>query len=313
MGEDSFFDALYHIMWEMEVDIFSEENKTLALLADLVPKCKKQLRRMKAMYDCGTMDYIEKSVADHDNTEYYLKLAVRQLIDELGVSADKALFAVNKIVELWDGDVSKLMQYDEQDEGDEDMLFLQDVAVEENKDEETSELTEEQSPDEGGGEPKIKIVKNLLVSWCCGDCEEGRPYMIACPIGWVLLVLCSLLGAFLIYDIPLGDKFVIPTFAFIFTLLTAKRLYRFESAGRFSLLVAAFYIIAMLRIVWIGSQGYRFGCILLVCASLIIFNNGRISTWLDESHKSPVVAYLIITIFSALISVGAYALQHVTF
>lgn len=331
MGEDSFFDALYHIMWDMETDIFSEEKKTLALLADLVPKCKKQRRRIKAMYDCGTMDYIEKAVADHDNTEYYLNIAVRQLVKNFDVSPDKALFAVNNIVELWDGDVSKLKEYDEEDEsefysdddeyeeqeGDDDnMFFVQDVAVEENKNEETQEeqdTQEEQSPDGGDAEPKINIIKNLLISWCCGDCEEGRPYMIACPVGWVLLILCSLLGVFLVYDIFLGDKFVIPTFAFIFTLLTAKRLYRFESAGRFSLLVAAFYIIAMLRVIWEGIEGYRYGSILLVCASLIIFNNGRISTWLDESKKSSVIAYLIITVFSALITAGAYALQNVTF
>ena len=334
MGEEAFFDALYNIMWDMEVDIFSEEEKTVALLADLVPKCKKQRRRLKAMYVCGAMGFIEQAIANSEYKDLYLKKAVRQLISNYSVSIEKALFAVNSVVSLWEGSVSKLRDYDEYEDldilseeesfdeaddydedmedeedfgGDEEMMMLQDVAVEEEAQEEEIQEEEENYSDE----PKESVFKNLLISWCEGDCEEGRPYIFACPIGWVLIILCSLLGAFMIYDITTGDKFVVPTFAFMFTVLTTKRLYRFESTGRFSIYVAALYVIAMLRSIWLAEAQLSYLCIPVVLVALIVFNNGRIATWLDQSKKSSVTAYSLITLFSAIITVGAYAIQQV--
>lgn len=340
MGEEAFFDALYNIMWDMEVDIFSDEEKTVALLADLVPKCKKQRRRLKAMYVCGAMSFIEQAIANPEYSELYLKRAVRKLISDYSVSIDKALFAINSVVSLWEGSVSELKDYDEYEDldieseeesfdeddevndydkdvedvedeedfgGDEEMIMLQDVAVEEEAQEETQE--EENYSDE----PRESILKKLLISWCEGDCEEGRPYMFACPIGWVLILLCTLLGAFMIYDITTGDKFIVPTFAFLFTVLTTKRLYRFESTGRFSIYVAALYLIAMFRSIWLAEVQLSYLCIPVILVALIVFNNGRIATWLDESKKSSVTAYSLITVFSAFITVGAYAIQQVVF
>lgn len=326
MGEETFFDALYNIMWDMEVDIFSDEEKTIALLADLVPKCKKQRRRLKAMYVCGAMESIEQAVAEPEYSEFYLKRAVRHLVNDFGVSIDKAMLAVNGIVALWEGSVPELESYDEDEDleydtddedefveddeqagGEEEMIFMQDVSVEEENENEEEAQEEENTP----SEPKGQIVKKLLVSWCKGDCEDGRPYMFACPIGWMLIILSALLGGFMIYDITMGDKFVVPTFAFMFIVLTTKRLYRFESTGRFSIFVAALYLAAMFRSLWLAEKELTYLCIPVVIVALIVFNNGRIATWLDESKKTPVAAYAIISLFSAIITVGAYAIQHV--
>ena len=73
MGEDSFFNGLFNVMWNMETDIFSEKDKTLGLLADIVPKCRKQRKRLEAMYDCGAMDLIEQAVADRAQKTYHLR------------------------------------------------------------------------------------------------------------------------------------------------------------------------------------------------------------------------------------------------
>ncbi len=344
LGEDSFFDALFHIMWNMETDIFSEPEKTLALLADLVPKCKKQRNRMKMMYECGAMGYIENAVANRDEYEINLKRAVRQLVDEVGISVDKSIFAVNCVIALWDEDLEKIEEYDEnedldedfnadeddefvydedeeeydiedEEDGDEDMIFMQDVATDENTEPEVHEdeaASEETAEEAGDSEPKIALVKKILDFWCEGEFEEERPYMFACPIGWILILLCCVLGGFMIYDIPLGDKFVVPTFAFMFSVLTSKRLYRYESTGRFSILIALFYLIAMFRALWIGGLDITYRCVPIAAAALLVFNSGRVSTWLDESKCKSFVAYLLIIVFSSLITVGVYAIQNVT-
>lgn len=120
MSEDIFFNALFQIMWDMETDIFSDELKTLALLADIVPKCKKQRKRLEAMYRCGAMSLIEQAAANPDLYELYMKRAVRVLIEELNISPEKALFSINQIAELWDGDLKLIEEYDSEEPLDEE-------------------------------------------------------------------------------------------------------------------------------------------------------------------------------------------------
>ena len=387
MGEDSFFNGLFNVMWNMETDIFSEKDKTLGLLADIVPKCRKQRKRLEAMYDCGAMDLIEQAVADREHYVLNMKRAVKVLMSEMNLSCEKALFSVNQIAELWDGDLEFITEYDENEnlddeiihdnennsdienntkpdnteqtsdgenseneqpndnteettgseqqinddnknendnneqDGDENMIFLQDVTEEENAEQPQEEQQPQEAQEEGGGDggggeeeqpqpPKDSILRKITEFWCSSDLEEGRPLMIACPIGWILLFLCSAMGAFLIYDIPLGDKFYVPTFAFMFCVLTSKRLYRHESSERFSLLIAAFYLAAMGRVLWLGKGYPPIVCVPMVLAALFVFNNGKIGSFLDESKKHPFSAYLIIIIFSAAVTVGAYAIQQ---
>lgn len=404
MGEDSFFNGLFNIMWDMETDIFSEKDKTLGLLADIVPKCRKQRKRLEAMYDCGGMDLIEHAVADRENYMLNMKRAVRVLMNEMQLSREKALFSVNQIAELWDGDLELVTEYDENEnlddeqaahsesnpeeeintdsdvegvssdaesldgeqpeeitaeesteesteenteentaenteqntdseeqnnndenndneqDGEEDMIFLQDMAEGENQEqpqEEEQQVDEVQDDGGGGGEeeqpqpPRDSLFKKIAEFWCKSDLEEGRPFMIACPVGWILIFLCSALGAFLIYDIPLGDKFYVPTFAFMFSVLTSKRLYRYESSGRFSMLIGAFYLAAMGRVLWLGKGFPPIVCVPVVLAALLVFNSGKMGSFLDESKKHPFFAYIIIMILSAAVTVGAYAIQQV--
>ena len=338
-------------MWDMEVDIFTQPEKCLALLADIVPKCKKQRKRLKAMYDCGAMEKIEQAVADRKRSKIYLTMAVKLIADSIEISDDRALFAVNQIAGLWEG-MDKLSRYepeklkrrktaapapvqadndedeeeeeyednadDDEENGGDDMLFLQDVTDEENKPEENTNNSEPQQgePEEQPAEPqepkapKEPILSKLVNAWCKTDCEDGRPYMFACPVGWFMMIMCSIPGLFMIYDINMGDKLVIPTFIFMFTVLTGKRLYRFESAGRLSLYILVMYLIAMFKSLWIGTGNFRYACILVAEAALMVFNSGRIGTWLDESKQRPAVAYLIIVLLSAAVTAGAYAVQH---
>ncbi len=342
MGEESFFNALFHIMWKMETDIFSEEEKTLALLADLVPKCKKQRKRLEAMYEYSIMDLIESAVADSDNYELNLKRAVRTAVKEMNLSVEKAMFSVNQIIGLWGGDLPELLEYyedelldDEADDdtelgdsddenenaedGEENMMFLQDTVTEEPTEEKTEpeENTAEENSGEAppepeeSGEPKESVVKKLVHFWCESDFEEGRPFMYTCPIGWVLMLLCCAPGFFMIYDIQFGDKFVIPTFAFIFAVLTSKRSYRFESTGRFSILICFFYIAAMVRALWLGVGSVSFGCVPIVLAALIVFNSGRVGSMFDGSKMKPFLSYFLIILFSGVITAGVYAAQNV--
>lgn len=325
MEEDRFFDALYHVMWDLEIDIFSEGERTCGVLSDLVPKCRKERRRLKTMYECHAMKYIEKAVANPENSEVYLNKAVKRLVDEADMSSDKALQAVNSVAALWDSfpqlESYNEENYDNESGGEDKMLFLNDVPVEENTEEPQQENPPQDAPAEGGDsgggeeapeEPKESLVKNLIVSWCKGDNEDGRPYMIACPIGWIMIIFSSFLGAFMVKDITYGDKFVIPAFVFTFAVLTSKRLYRYDSTARFSLLLSAFYLIAVFRSLWDGTQAINYLCVPLMIVAFIVFNNGRISSWLDESKKKSVVAYLIICVFSAVITVGAYAIQTIS-
>ena len=343
MSENSFYEALFRIMWDMEVDVFTQPKRTLALVSDIVPKCRKQKNRLKAMYDCGAMEKIEQAVADRKSSELYLTEAVTLIIDSIEVSEDKALFAVNQIASLWD-DINPLKRYaperfkrqnqtdhsepdseDDEDETDDDinsedgddMIFLQDMTDEENKPEENTENTENTENSEPGTseesqpeKPKSQILSTLVNKWCRTDFEDGRPLMAACPVGWFMIIMCSLPGLFMIHDINVSEKFVIPTFLFMFTVLTGKRLYRFESVGRLSIYFAVLYLTAMFKAIWIGLGGIRFVSIPVALAFIIIFNSGRIGTWLDESKKRPSAAYLIIVLLSGAAAFAAYAVQH---
>ena len=382
MSEDSFFNALFQIMWDMETDIFSEELKTLSLLADIAPKCKKQRKRLQAMYSCGAMELIEKAVADRPLYELNMKRAVRVLTEELQLSPEKAMFSVNQIAELWDGELEPLTDYDsaepldeeaeaslktslanhayenktdnntgknaadskqpqkitsttpiseensdspakdaeikngekkEEKDGEANMIFLQEMAEEGG---EVQEEKSEEQQDDGGGDdsqPRESILKKIALFWCKSDFEDGRPFMIACPIGWILLIISGLLGIFMVYDIPIGDKFVAPSFALMFTMLTSKRLYRYESSCRYSLIVSGFYLAAMVRVLWIGKGNPPMTCIPLILSALIVFNSGRIGSLLDESKKGSLFAYTIIIVFAAAVTIGAYAIQQVEF
>ena len=377
LGEDSFFDALFRVMWDLETDIFAEPDRTLALLADIVPKCKKQRNRLKAMYECGAMEYIEKAVADRKKYEHYMCEAVNAVVNGMNISTDKAVFSVNVIINLWNGDLPEIDEYTEDEEvnedleeivfdeeesyedkaeddkddldigmifpeedkktennesdkgGGEEMLFLQDVATDAQQPEEQNNNPPEQpqpqpaegdnggSSDNGGSggdntQPPEPVFSKLVNSWCRCSFEDGRPLMIACPIGWLIMLLCSALGCFMVYDIPLGDKFVVPTFAFMFSVLTAKRLYRFESVGRFSILIAVFYLVAMFRSLWIGGADFGYVCIIVDIAAMAIFNSGRIGDFLDGSKKRPGFAYTMIIMLSFIVTAGAYAVQNVT-
>ena len=356
-------------MWDMETDIFSEQDKTLALLADLVPKCRKQRRRIKAMYDCGTMDCIEQAVADRRHIKRHLNEAAALLIDSIDISEDKALFAVNQIIGLWNGELQELKYYEpekykviipayddssedddiddtdetddntdddaddfdaglmldgeqeeddddsaENEDGGDDMLFLQDVTDEENTQEENTDSADnggEEQSEEQPPAPKEPVLGKLVNAWCRSDCEDGRPYMFACPVGWFMIIMCAIPGIFMIYDIQFGDKLVIPTFVFMFTVLTSKRLYRFESTGRVTLFILTLYLIAMFRSMWLGGGEFGYVCIIAACAAMAVFNSGRIGTWLDESRKRPAAAYIIIILLSAAVTAGAYAVQNV--
>lgn len=338
MSENNFYEALFRIMWDMEVDIFTQPRRTLGLVGDIVPKCKKQRNRLRALYDCGAMAKIERAVADKDSSELYLTEAVTLIINSIEISEDKAIFAVNQIASLWD-DMDKLKRYSPErlkkqnnknsvpsdkykknkqsyneinENGGDDMLFLQDIADEENKDGENTESNEPQQnePNEQSSEPKKQILTRIVNSWCRTDYEDGRPFMFACPVGWFMIIMCSIPGFFMIHDINMSEKLVIPTFVFMFTVLTSKRLYRFESVGRLSIYVVVMYLIAMFKSMWIGAGDVRFVCIPVAAAALIIFNSGRIGTWLDESKKKPTTAYLIIILFSAIATGAEFAVQH---
>ena len=382
MSEDIFFNALFQIMWDMETDIFSEELKTLALLADIVPKCKKQRKRLEAMYRCGAMSLIEQAVAMPDLYELYMKRAVRVMIEELNISPEKALFSINQIAELWDGDLKLIEEYssdepldeeteaqlksaheekvvtnsqsndqntepenkpsdstppeneqkssaddsenrsnennenDKEKDGEENMIFLQDMAEEQSGEVKEEAPVEEQNDGGGGGDdrqPRESVLKKIVLFWCKSDYEDGRPFMIACPIGWILIMICCILGIYMVYDIPTGDKFAVPSFALMFTMLTSKRLYRFESSFRFSLIVSGFYLAAMVRVLWIGKGYPPVTCVPMILAALIVFNSGRVGSFLDESKKGSFFAYTMIIVFAAAITVGAYAIQQVEF
>ena len=50
----------------------------------------------------------------------------------------------------------------------------------------------------------------------------------------------------------------------------------------------------------------------VIAAALLVFNNGRLSLLLDESKRRPFAAYLLIIVFSSLITVGVYAIQNIS-
>ncbi len=312
LGEDSFFDALAHIMWEMEVDIFSEPEKTLALAADFAPRCRRQLNRLRAMYDCGAMDEIGQAVLDKEDYAEHMWHAVDLLAEKLKTDEEKAVFSVNQIIALWDGDLPELDAEPEegvkaQTEGDDDMLFLQDVTEEENAEQPQEGSNEAPGEEQEDGQP---VLSRIVRFWCESDCEEGRPHLFTCPIGWVIMILCTVLGAFMVYDIPLGDKLIAPVFVFMFSVLLGKRQYRYESAGRLSLWIGALYLAASARALWIGSA-VSLRCLPIIAAALVVFNNGRFSALLDGEKRRPVTAYLLTVLFSAAVTAGVYAIQNV--
>lgn len=332
MSGNKFYSALFHIMWEMEIDIFSEPEKTCALVSDLAPKCRKERKRLVDMYKSDAMDFIEMAVSKPDRSKLYLKKAVRSLVDYSDIDIEEAIEAINCVAGLWDTfpklandrDLLKNISSDrisvdlnendtdsdenenEVDEagGDEEVLFVE--ATEEDEENEEANVEEE----EFGGEPEISVIRKIALYWCKGDDEDGRPRMFACPVGWVLIILSAVLGAFMIADITIGDKLAVPVFAFMFILLMAKRLYSYDSSARFGILICAFYLIAMLRNIFDNGSSMNYLCVPLVVVAVIVFNNGRISSWLDESKMKPVPAYLLIGFLSAAVAVGAYAVQN---
>ncbi len=315
LGEDSFFNALAHIMWDMEVDIFAEREKTLALVSDFVPKCKRQYNRLKAMYECGAMDEIERAVSDKEEYAEHMWQAADLLCDRLSSDEKKAVFAVNQIIALWDGELPELddsdSDEDEIEKEEDEMLFLQDVAEEEN----AGQSEQESAPAEGGEEQAQEssaepVLKRLVRFWCESDCEQGRPHLVTCPIGWIIMIVCAALGVFMIYDIPLGDKLVAPSFVFMFAVLLGKRQYRYESVGRLSLVIGVFYLAAGARALWLGST-VALRCLPIIAAALVVFNNGRFSVLLDGEKRRPALGYLLIIIMSAAVTAGVYAIQNV--
>ncbi len=330
LGEDTFFDALVNIMWEREVDIFESKTQTLGLAADIAPSCKKQLKRLRAMYDCGAMKKIEKAVAAHmkdENSDEYgiLMWQAADLVkNSLDISEENAVFAVNQIIALWDGELPEL-ELDEDDdkdenekpeEVDESMLFLQDVT--EAQTEEPEENTQPESNGDSGSnedegqtqESRESVVKKLVDFWCASDCEDGRPYLAACPVGWFIMIMCAAAGVFMIWDIASGDKLTAPVFLFMFSLMLAKRSYKYESAGRLSLGICAFYIIACVRALWLGSN-ITLHCLPLVAAALVIFNNGRFTVLFDSEKRRPAIAYPLMLFFPAAVTAGVYVVQNI--
>lgn len=329
LGESEFFEALSHIMWDMEVDILLEKDKTLALAADYAPKCRKQRKRLEAMYECGAIDKIETALSDASVYAEKMWEAVDLICEYLETDEKRAVFAVNQIIDLWDGRYAKL---DDAQQGDDEMIFLQDVTEstasggqenpqpeqteeknDENKDESKDENNSgggENSAGAGSGEPQPSVLSKLVKFWCFSDCEEGRPHLITCPIGWLCMLLCCVLGAFMVYDIPFGDKFVPPVFVFMYVVLIGKRLYRSDSVGRLSIGIFLFYAAAAARTLWIGGTVPIRG-VLIVAAALVVFNNGRFGVLLDGEKRRAGTAYLLITLFSAVITASVYAIQNV--
>ena len=98
----------------------------------------------------------------------------------------------------------------------------------------------------------------------------------------------------------------------MYVVLLSKRLYRFESVGRFSLLIAFFYVAAAARALFVGSYIPVRG-VFIVLTALIVFNNGRFSELLDGEKRNPWLAYFLITLMSATVTAGVYAIQNVRF
>lgn len=312
MEINNFTDALYYVLWDMEVDIFTEGEKTCALVADIVPKCRKELKRLKAMYACDAINLIEYAVASPKNSQKYLQRAVNSLVDKMNMPEGIAIETVNCVVSLWEN-VSPLGSADDDftekkldDNGGDDMLFI-------NTDDEHNIQTDNEDFDESeDNEPRESLISKLALSWCCGDFEDGRPLMFACPMGWLILIFTAVLGVFMVADIPYGDKLAVPVFAVMFMTLTAKRLYEYGSVAIYSIMIAAFYVAAAVRGLLCGVDNMSYLCIPVVLVALIVFNNGRFSSLLDESKFKAAPAYLIITIISAVVAAGAFALKAVS-
>lgn len=322
LGEDSFFDALAHIMWELEVDIFEDERKTLGMAADYAPACKKQLKRLEAMYRCGAMKKIEQAIraerADMGCDEYAecMWQAADLLRDELQTNEERAVFAVNQIIALWGDDLPELELSEENEdtyEEDDEMIFLQ---TEGQPQEAEAPQENSESADNGGDNGSqeqgehVSVLKKLVRFWCETDCEEGRPLLVACPIGWIYMIICALLGGYMVYEVALGDKLTPPVFVFMLILLLSKRFYRYESAGRLSIAVGLFYLAACGRALWLGSA-VTLRCLPLIAAALVVFNNGRFSVLLDGEKRRPAAAYPLMLLMSAAVAAGVYAIQRV--
>ena len=134
--------------------------KTLALAADFAPRCRRQLNRLRAMYDCGAMDEIGQAVLDKEDYAEHMWHAVDLLAEKLKTDEEKAVFSVNQIIALWDGDLPELDAEPEegvkaQTEGDDDMLFLQDVTEEENAEQPQEGSNEAPGEEQEDGQPVL--------------------------------------------------------------------------------------------------------------------------------------------------------------
>ncbi len=296
-------------MWDMEVDIFTEHDKTLALLADMAPKCARERRRIKTMYECCAMDHIEKAVASPADADTYLRTAAKILMTEADMRKSRAIDAVNTVAALWES-IPLLDDADNVNEsgGDEQVVSGNDTTT----DEEQSAAQQSDNDNDDGGDDEYEgsLFTRLLSGWCSGDYEDDRPRMYACPIGWVMIILSCILGWFMITNMSYGDLLAIPAFMFTFTLLTVKRLYHYSSAVRLSLLYFIFYAAAAGMALYNDVSGICYWNVALAAVVFIILNSGRISSFLDECRRSSVTAYLFITIISAVTTVGMYAVQH---
>ncbi len=303
MRDDEFFTALYHIKWDMEVNIFKEHDKTLALLADMAPKCSRERRRVKTMYECCAMDHIEKAVASPQDADTYLRTAAKILVNEADMRKSRAIDAVNTVASLWDN-----IPLLEDTGGDEEMTSENEAAEnEENTDTQQNDDSGGEDEDGGGGE---SLLKRMVVGWCCGDYEDDRPRMHTCPIGWLMIILTGTLGVFMIMNIENGDLFSMPVFTYVFMLLATKRLYHFSSAAGLTAMYVVFYAAAVVMALYKGVQGICRWSVALAVVVFVILNSGRVSSLLDESRRKSVSAYLVITIISAAAAAGAYAVQY---
>lgn len=333
MASDSFYNALYSVMWDMEVDIFSEPEKTLALMSDLAPKSRRERKRLAAMYECSAMKNIEKAVAYPDKSEKFLTMAVNSLMKDIGMTSEQAVESVNSVAVLWDtfpqiekSDFESQQNYANaayqpigrnltEQKPEENSETIIEEAEEETEDFEEEEFeTDDEDLDEdfeidGEETKKESLIGKIALLWCSADNEDERSSLVKSPLGWFMFLISAAVGAFMVFDITTGDKLYIPFFIFIFTMLTAKRLYTYKGALLYSLEVVLIYIAAIIRS--LASQGEKisFLCVPFMVAALLVFNNGRISSLLDKERLNAFSAYFIIFIISSLMTVGAYAIQ----
>lgn len=337
MASDSFYNALYSVMWDMEVDIFSEPEKTLALMSDLVPKSRRERKRLAAMYECSAMKNIEKAVAYPDKSEKFLTAAVNALMKDIGMTSEQAVESVNSVAVLWDtiqtldkSDFESSQNYGssayqpigrnltEQKPFENSGTASEEAESEEEEEiedfeEEEFEPDDENSDEDFDGEEtkKESLIGKIALLWCSADNEDERSNLVKSLLGWFMLLISAAVGAFMVFDITTGDKLYIPFFIFTFILLTVKRLYTYKGGLIYSLEVVLIYIAAVIRSLASTGERANFVCVPFLAAALLVFNNGRISSLLDNERLNAFSAYFVIFIISAIMTVGAYAVQSI--